>query len=118
VDYESWPFAVAMGEALRGGRIRAHCLGLGVDPLTFATDLLVAVVLEAPVFDALFGGWVAENEEGAVTERPFTATAIDGLPMQAAGAALVRRALDLHDLLLTTAIGASASTPPNTATSE
>jgi hypothetical protein len=117
VDYARWPFAVEMTAALRAGRIRAHCLGLGVDPLTFATDLLVSVVIDAPVFDSLFGAWVAENDEGAVTERPFTAAAIEGLPMQAAGAALVRRALDRQALLLTTATGASAQTPPNTATS-
>ncbi len=118
VDYAAWPFAVRMSGALAAGRIRAHCLGLGVDPLTFATDLLVAVVVDAPVFDELFGARVARNEEGAVSEHPFTASAIDGLPMQAAGAALVRRALDRQDLLLTSTTGASASTPPNTATSE
>ena len=118
VDYATWPFAVEMTAALRAGRIRAHCLGLGVDPLTFATDLLVTVVIDAPVFDDLFGARVAQNEEGAVSEHPFIAAAIDVLPMQAAGAALVRRALDVQDLLLTSTIGASASTPPNTATSE
>lgn len=91
-DYETWPFAVAMTNALRDGRITAHCLGLGVDPLTFATDLLVSVVIDAPVFDELFAGRVAVNDEGAVTARPFTAQAIEGLPMQAAGAALVRLA--------------------------
>jgi hypothetical protein len=98
VDYRTWPFAVEMTAALRAGRIRAHCVGLGVDPLTFATDLLVTVVLDAPVFDALFGAWVAENDEGTVTEHPFTAAAlrsVDELPMQAAGAALVRRAIEV-----------------------
>lgn len=92
-DYTTWPFAVAMTKALREGRIRADCLGLGVDPLTFATDLLVSVVIDAPVFDELFGAWVAVNDEGAVTARPFTEDAVAGLPMQAAGAALVRLAL-------------------------
>ncbi len=101
VDYAAWPFAARMSGELAAGRIRAHCLGLGVDPLTFATDLLVAVVLDGPVFDDLFGAWVAVNDEGAVTERPLTAAAIEGLPMQAAGAALVRRALEVRDLLLT-----------------
>ena len=91
-DYEAWPFAVAMTEALAAGGITAHCLGLGVDPLTFATDLLVSVEFAAPVFDELFAGRVAVNDEGAVSARPFTAAAIDGLPMQAAGAALVRLA--------------------------
>jgi hypothetical protein len=89
-DYATWPFALAMTD--RPG-IEAHVLGLGVDPLTFATDLLVRVVVDAPVFDELFGDRVAVNDEGAVTSRPFTAEAIEGLPMQAAGAALVRLAL-------------------------
>jgi hypothetical protein len=93
VDYASWPFAVAMTDASRAGRIRAHCLGLGVDPLTFATDLLVSVVIDAEVFDDLLGNWVAHNDEGAVTEHPFTAESVAGLPMQAAGAAVVRLAL-------------------------
>lgn len=89
-DYRTWPFAVAM---TGNPGVEAHVLGLGVDPLTFATDLLVRVVVDAPVFDEIFGGRVAVNDEGAVTARPFTAGAIEGLPMQAAGAALVRLAL-------------------------
>jgi hypothetical protein len=92
-DYGSWPFAKAMTGALTEGQIQADVLGLGVDPLTFATDLLVRVVVDAPVFDELFGAWVAVNDEGAVSMRPFTPAAIEGLPMQAAGAALVRLAL-------------------------
>jgi len=93
-DYETWPFAAAMTAALDAGDIEAHVLGLGVDPLTFATDLLVRVRVDGPVFDELFGGRVAVNDEGAVTMRPFTPATISGLPMQAAGAALVRLALD------------------------
>lgn len=92
LDYEAWPFAVTMTSALRAGHIRAEVLGLGVDPLTFATDLLVRVVVDAEVFDEIFGARVAVNEEGAVSSRPFTAGAVDGLPMQAAGAALLRLA--------------------------
>jgi hypothetical protein len=92
-DYATWPFAVAMTAALDAGDITADVLGLGVDPLTFATDLLVRVVVAEPVFDELFGARVAVNDEGAVSMRPFTPAAIQGLPMQAAGAALVRLAL-------------------------
>jgi len=92
-DYETWPFAVAMTAALAAGDITADVLGLGVDPLTFATDLLVRVVIAAPVFDEIFGARVAVNDEGAVSMRPFTPAAIQGLPMQAAGGALVRLAL-------------------------
>jgi hypothetical protein len=82
-----------MTAALHAGHLTADVLGLGVDPLTFATDLLVRVSIDADVFDELFGAWVAVNDEGAVSMRPFTPAAIDGLPMQAAGAALVRLAL-------------------------
>lgn len=92
-DYATWPFAVAMTAALDAGDITADVLGLGVDPLTFATDLLVRVVVAEQVFDELFGGRVAVNDEGAVSMRPFTPDAIRDLPMQAAGAALVRLAL-------------------------
>lgn len=92
-DYTTWPFAVAMTAALHAGDITADVLGLGVDPLTFATDLLVRVVVTEPVFDELFGARVAVNDEGAVSMRPFTPDAIQGLPTQAAGAALVRLAL-------------------------
>jgi hypothetical protein len=92
-DYETWPFATAMTEALDTGHLTAHVLGLGVDPLTYATDLLVQVSIDPDTFDDVFGAWVAVNDEGAVTMRPFTPTSTEGLPMQAAGAALVRLAL-------------------------
>ena len=35
-----------MTAALDDGQVRAYVLGLGVDPLTFATDLLAAVVFD------------------------------------------------------------------------
>ena len=54
VDYEAWPFARQMTEALDGGQIRVWCLGLGVDPLTYATDLLTVAVIDSDVFDELF----------------------------------------------------------------
>jgi hypothetical protein len=56
VDYDSWPFARQLTGALDRGQVRVWCLGLGVDPLTYATDLLTAAVFDAGVFDGLFGG--------------------------------------------------------------
>lgn len=80
-----------------GGEVRAYCLGLGVDPLTFAADLLTAVVNDARVFDELFGKIVSDNAEGRVLDaQPFTAESIERLtaehPFQAAGAALLKLA--------------------------
>ena len=44
-----------MTGGLADGPVRAWCLGLGTDPLTFAIDLLAVVVIDAPLFDELFG---------------------------------------------------------------
>jgi hypothetical protein len=105
IDYASWPLARRMTDALNDGRIRAWCLGLGTDPLTFAMDLLTVVVIDAPLYDDLFGGAVADNAEGTVLPlRPFTQESVDRLlgehPVQAAGAALLTLARAHASVLL------------------
>ena len=105
IDYEKWPFARHMTDALQDGRIRAWCLGLGTDPLTFAMDLLTVVVIDAPVYDELFGAAVTDNAEGEVLPlRPFDEPTVRDLlcnhPVQAAGAALLTLALDSRATLL------------------
>jgi hypothetical protein len=97
VDYDSWPFARRMTEALDRGEIRVWCLGLGVDPLTYATDLLTVAVIDSPAFDELFSLHPRRNSEGRVlAAREFAAHVIDRLvtrdPVQAAGAAVLRLA--------------------------
>jgi len=98
VDYDSWPFARRMTAALEAGQIRAWCLGLGVDPLTYATDLLTVAVIDSRVFDQFFSLAPRGNAEGSVlAAREFAAHVIDrvvtGEPVQAAGAALLRLTL-------------------------
>ncbi len=97
VDYDSWPFARQMAAALDRGQIRVWCLGLGVDPLTYATDLLTVAVIDSRVFDELFSLSPRRNAEGSVlAAREFAAHVIDrivtGQPIQAAGAAVLRLA--------------------------
>jgi len=97
IDYHSWRFARRMTEALDRGQLRVWCLGLGVDPLTYATDLLTVAVIDGPVFDGLFGLHPRANDEGRVlAARDFAAPVIDRLvarePVQAAGAAVLRLA--------------------------
>jgi hypothetical protein len=97
VDYHSWAFARQLTDALDDGRVRVWCLGLGTDPLTYATDLLTVAVIDSDVFDALFGVTVRRNAEGTIlAAREFAAHVIDrvvtGEPIQAAGAALLRLA--------------------------
>ena len=90
IDYAAWPFAAAMTAARDEGRIRPYVLGLGVDPLTFAADLLVAVAFDAGTYDELFAGAVTANAEGTVLgPMPFAG---DLGRMQAAGEVLVRLA--------------------------
>jgi hypothetical protein len=105
VDYERWPLARRMTDALGDGRIRAWCLGLGADPLTFALDLLTVVAIDAPLYDELFGAAVTDNAEGEVLPlRPFDEPTIRDLlerhPVQAAGAALLTLALKYRSTLL------------------
>jgi hypothetical protein len=105
IDYAAWPLSRALDDGLADGRVRAWCLGLGADPLTFAVDLLAAVVVDAPLFDQLFGGLVDANAEGRVIKaRPFTASSVGellaGAPLQAAAAGLLSLALGQRKLLL------------------
>jgi hypothetical protein len=105
IDYAAWPLAKAMTDGLADGRVRAWCLGLGADPLTFALDLLAVVVIDAPLYDDLFGGLVDANAEGRVLRpRPFDEPSVTGLlrdaPLQAAAAALLTLALANRDTLL------------------
>jgi hypothetical protein len=104
VDYESWPFARQLAGALDRGQVRVWCLGLGTDPLTYATDLLTVAVIDSDVFDALFGVDLQRNAEGAIlAAREFAAHVIDaavsGDPVQAAGAALLRLAWQHRETL-------------------
>jgi hypothetical protein len=105
VDYDSWPFARQMTAALDRGQIRACCLGLGTDPLTYATDLLTVVVIDGEMFDDLFSLTPRRNAEGSVlAAQEFTAPVIDRVltrdRLQAAGAALLRLAWRHRDLIL------------------
>jgi hypothetical protein len=105
IDYGSWPLAKAMTDGLADGSVRAWCLGLGADPLTFALDLLAAVVIDAPLYDELFGGLVESNAEGRVIRpRPFDPPSVtellSGAPLQAAAEALLTLALAQRDTLL------------------
>ncbi len=114
IDYDAWPFAARMKHGLDRGDIRAHVLGMGVDPLTLATDLLTVVVIDAEFYDEVFAGAVAMNDEGEVVSSldgvstshgvPFTRDVVSRFvrdePMQAAGTALLWSAWKERRILL------------------
>ena len=108
LDYGRWPFYRELAAAREAGKLGVACVGLGVDPLTFAADILTVAVFDGDVFDRLFAGLVAANAEGnvigpsaaaapGVPGIPFTGEAIRRLAdgsesMQAAGAAVLQLA--------------------------
>ncbi|QFG24378.1 transcriptional regulator [Actinomadura sp. WMMB 499] len=89
-DQDAWPFHRALTAARRDGRVRAYLLGLGVDPLTFALDVLTVVVFDDDAFPELFGTVAEVNDEGEVSRAPFDGTV--PAPMQPAGAAALELA--------------------------
>ncbi len=114
IDYQRWPLYTALADARRAGTLRVHWLGLGLDPLTLAIDMLSVAVFDATVFDEIFTDLVSANEEGrlitdedatgATIGLPFSAASVERFttdePMQAAGAALLRTAWRHRDTLL------------------
>jgi hypothetical protein len=110
IRYERWPFFRRLTDARRTGGLRIWIVGVGVDPLTMVTDILTVAVFEAGLFDDVFAGLVAVNSEGRViSDRgaiglgfgPASVARFSGSePMQAAGAAVLRRALRFADALL------------------
>ncbi|MBB4968437.1 XRE family transcriptional regulator [Saccharothrix violaceirubra] len=104
IDYETWPFAAQITQELGTG-VRAYYLGMGVDPLTLATDMLTVAVVDAPLFDTLFGNIVETNDEGRILKaQRFTEDTVGRFahkePTQAAGAALLALAWSHRDALL------------------
>lgn len=103
LDYANWPLYQRLNEARETRALRVSWVGLGVDPLTLATDILTVAVFDDEVFDSGFAAMVAVNDEGTVLSEngsarlPFTAEAVDRFsgghePVQPAGAALLRLA--------------------------
>jgi hypothetical protein len=106
LDYGRWPFYRELAAAREAGKLEVACVGLGVDPLTFAADILAVAVFDSDVFDRVFAGLVAANAEGRVVGGgdapgtpgvPFTGEVIRRFgggaePMQAAGAAVLQLA--------------------------
>jgi hypothetical protein len=88
IDYDAWPFADQLSRALAAGQVRAHCVGIGVDPLTFATDILTVLTIDAPLYDELFGHIAASNVEGSIlldSPRTSTACAAKGADLRVLG---------------------------------
>ena len=74
------PFAT-MDRALSSGALRVYCLGITLDALTLAADILTVAVIEPGLYDELFADAVDSNTEGTIPTHavPFEANTLDQL---------------------------------------
>jgi transcriptional regulator with XRE-family HTH domain len=111
IDYEAEePFA-SLNAARNDGQIRAWYLGMGLDPLTLAGEILTVLVIDADVFDRVFANIVAWNSEGDVVfgadgsigvpwRRDTVYRLMAAEPLAPAAHACVELAWDHQDLLI------------------
>lgn len=102
LDYGRWDFCQRLEAARAEGALGVWCLGAGVDPLTFATDILTVAVFDSDIFDAAFADMVGRNDEGVVVvvggtprlgfTQDVVARVSGGGQIQTSGAALLRLA--------------------------
>ncbi|HZZ45935.1 MAG TPA: helix-turn-helix transcriptional regulator [Pseudonocardia sp.] len=64
IDYDALEPFRTLNEGRRTGKVRAWVLGVGLDPLVPAGEILTTVVIESDVFDVAFARMVATNAEG------------------------------------------------------
>lgn len=73
IRYEQLAPFTTMDQAAANGHIRVYCLGITLDALTLAGDILTAAVIHPDLYDELFANAVDTNAEGTVPVRaiPF-----------------------------------------------
>lgn len=108
IDYtEHEPFR-SFQRARTEGRFRLWHYGLVMDPLTLGASQRTVAVIDAEVFDTLFTGLVATNDEGRVigeggrSDLPFTSDAINRLSSRLSAGSLTLLEMawrDRHTLL-------------------
>jgi len=72
IDYEKEEPFRSLDKALRTGKLRVLCLGVGIDALNYVGDVFTVAVFDADIFDEIFGRMVEENDEGDVDRQVFT----------------------------------------------
>ena len=72
IDYDAVEPFQTLNEARRDGRIKVYCLGVAIDALTLAIEILTVAVFDEEVYDEVFADLVERNEEGTVAKTvPF-----------------------------------------------
>ena len=82
IDYTAEPFA-QFNQGIEQGKIRAFCLGVGLDALTLYAEVLTVVIFDGDFYDTMFANMVDANDEGRLVKTgivhptpsmPFTST--------------------------------------------
>ncbi|WP_307870739.1 helix-turn-helix transcriptional regulator [Saccharopolyspora endophytica] len=71
IRYDKLEPFMSMDKALHAGHIRVFCLGVTLDALTLAGDILTVAVIAPETYDAMFANAVTANPEGAMPARAF-----------------------------------------------
>lgn len=71
IRYDELEPFTTMHDALRDGHIRVFCLGVTLDALTLAGDILTVAIIAPGTYDELFANAVDTNSEGSVPARAF-----------------------------------------------
>ncbi|MET9019242.1 NAD-dependent epimerase/dehydratase family protein [Actinopolymorpha sp. NPDC004070] len=88
IDYEGTEPFRSMVRAREAGTFRMWCFGVGLDPLSLCGEILSVAVIDADVYDEIFAGLVATNQEGSLvsvdpdaptTGLPFTEAEVNRL---------------------------------------
>jgi hypothetical protein len=66
VDYDGEEPFRTLNEGVRAGAVQRWCLGVGLDPLAPAGEILTVVTIESDLFDEAFAGLVTTNSEGDI----------------------------------------------------
>lgn len=74
------PAYIALEEARRDGAVTPWFLGIGLDPLTWKAEILLACVFSEEVFDAIFATMIQHNPQGPLLHSRSGAPSVSGLP--------------------------------------
>ena len=81
IVYSNTELFATMDDSLASGALRVYCLGITLDALTLAADILTVAVIEPDLYDQLFADAVDSNTEGTIPTHavPFEANTLDQL---------------------------------------
>lgn len=109
LDFERAMPYKQLNRGRRNGQLKIFAFGVALDPLTWKPELLTVCVIESKLFDSVFRGLVARDEEGVIisgpNERgiPFTDKCIgdyvDGSDTRFAGVSCLKLALQHREVL-------------------